>query len=401
MNLRALTLGPLPPNPGGGSISRGQILNGLAQSGAAICVLAPISTAALKDGDWFAARHPDLRIIRYWLPTLSQEIRPPKGHQDVVELERVQVHRLAKELVRSFRPNLLIAGRERHAALTRELARELALPWCLWLRGVLTGEIVSGVAPKSKAAQFLDLIQSADLVISVAEHLAAGLDRSYGITGIPTIPNAIDADTFRPQSISTARRAEFGIPNGHAAVLLPGVLVEHKRPMDVLRAAELVIQRDPAVVFLLAGEGPLEDALAEFCRDRGMADHIRFLGPVPYDCMPALYNAVDIVVMASDSEGLSRVYLEALACGRTLLASDIPGAREVIEDGQNGFLFPLGDQQALADRLLALLGNDALRQSVGPVARASVSDRSVERSVGMYSRTLHRFLNGKENMPTS
>jgi glycosyltransferase involved in cell wall biosynthesis len=395
MKLRAIVVGPLPPNPGGGSISRGQILNGLARAGAAICVIAPISTGTLKEGDWFAARHPDLRIIRYWLPSLAPEVRQPNGQQDVVELERVQVHRLAKELVRSFRPNLLIAGREGHAALTRELAQEQALPWCMLLRGVQTGEIVSGLASEARAALFLDLIRSADLVISVADHLAAGLERIHGITGIPTIPNAVDPDTFRPEPASAKLRAEFGIPDGHAAVLLPGVLVEHKRPLDVLRAAELVIQRHPAVAFLLAGEGPQEDALAAFCRDRGMADHIRFLGPVPYERMPALYNAADIVVMASDSEGLSRVYLEALACGRPLLVSDIPAAREVIEDGQNGFLFLLGDHQALAERLVALLGDNALRQRIGSSARASIGDRSIDRSVDMYKRAFDAFLNGR------
>jgi glycosyltransferase involved in cell wall biosynthesis len=392
MNLRAIALGPLPPHPGGGPISRGQILNGLARAGLEICVIAPVSTDTLKEGDWFAARHPDLRIIRYWLPSLAPEVREPNGQPGVADLERVQVYRLAKELVRSFRPNLLIAGREGHAALTQELAQELALPWCLWLRGVQSGDIVSGHSSESTAASMLDLIRSADLVISVADHLTVSLARNHGITGIPTIPNAIDPDTFRPEPASAELRVEFGIPNGHAAVLLPGVFVERKRPMDVLRAAELVLQRDPAVVFLLAGDGPQEDALAAFCRDRGMADRIRFLGPVPHERMPSLYNAVDIVVMASDSEGLSRVYLEALACGRPLLASDIPAAREVIEDGHNGFLFPLGDHQALADRVLALLDDGALRERIGPSARASVSDRSLERSVEMYVRAFDSFL---------
>jgi glycosyltransferase involved in cell wall biosynthesis len=161
--------------------------------------------------------------------------------------------------------------------------------------------------------------------------------------------------------------------------------------MDVLRAAELVLARIP-VVFLVAGIGVLENELVAFSRARGIADRVRFLGRVAYERMPELYNAADLVVMASEAEGISRVYIEALACGRPLLASDIPAAREVIEEGRNGFLFKPGDHHDLAERILTLLGDRALPTKIGPSARASVSDRSIERSVQMYVEAIQELI---------
>jgi glycosyltransferase involved in cell wall biosynthesis len=96
--------------------------------------------------------------------------------------------------------------------------------------------------------------------------------------------------------------------------------------------------------------------------------------------------------MTSEAEGISRVYIEALACERPLLASDIAAAREVIEDGRNGFLFPLGDHRALAECILAFLGDPALCNEVGRSGRASVAHRSLESAALAYVQELQGLL---------
>jgi len=391
MKIRAICLGPIPPIQAGGHISRGQIFAGMAAAGHEICAVAPISEDALKSGDWFAAQNPELRVIRYWLPDLSVEVRQPTV-PDVDALESDRVEHLVMELTHSFRPNILISGRESFARITHKLATKLALPWCLLLRGRATGDVVEGRTLETSAVAFLDHVKSADLVISVAEHLANGLRRNRGIEGIVTIPNAVDLDAFRPDPTTAAVRTEFGIPDGHAVVMLVGSLVPHKRPADFLRAAELVAKSNQAVTFLIAGDGILEDELAAACRAGGLADTVRLLGEIPNARMPALYNAADVVVLTSDSEGISRVCLEAMACGRPLLASDIPGNREVIEDGRNGFVFPLGDHQALARRLHELLGDDTVPARIAQSARASVSHRRLEQSIEMYVHEISTLL---------
>jgi len=164
------------------------------------------------------------------------------------------------------------------------------------------------------------------------------------------------------------------------------------------RVAELVLARDPGVMFVLVGTGALRDELVTWCRERGVADNVRFVGWTSHQRMPAFYNSADLVVMTSEAEGVSRVYIEALACERPLLASDIPAAREVIDDGGNGFLFPLGDHRVLAERILALLGDAALRGEVGRRGRASVAHRSLDGAASAYLRELQAFLGGSQQI---
>ena len=83
-------------------------------------------------------------------------------------------------------------------------------------------------------------------------------------------------------------------------------------------------------------------------------------------------NLADLVVMPSEREGLARVYLEAQACGKTLIASDIAAAREVVIHGQTGLLFRMGDVQDMADKIVLAAGDPALREAIGTPAREHV-----------------------------
>ena len=156
-----------------------------------------------------------------------------------------------------------------------------------------------------------------------------------------------------------------------------------------------VLARRSDVVFLIVGEGPLRPDLEELARSLGVAHRVRMPGAVGHERMADLYNAADLVVMASEAEGLSRVYIEAMACGRPLLASDIPSAREIVVEGVNGFLFRAGDVDHLADRILELLAIDDLPALIGSAARASVADRTFDRAVAAYSALLRRVVEGR------
>ena len=88
--------------------------------------------------------------------------------------------------------------------------------------------------------------------------------------------------------------------------------------------------------------------------------------------MPALYTSVDIFVLPSYREGLPKSLLEAAACGVALVASDVPGCRDVIDDGANGLLVPPGQPEALAQAILRLMRDAELRRQLGAAARGKV-----------------------------
>ena len=105
--------------------------------------------------------------------------------------------------------------------------------------------------------------------------------------------------------------------------------------------------------------------------------------------MPRYMNLADLVVMPSEREGLSRVYLEAQACAKTLLASDIPGAREAVTHGETGLLFRRGDIDDLTEKTLLAAGDPALRARIGRQARQYVErHHDIDRAVDQYMALL-------------
>ena len=124
----------------------------------------------------------------------------------------------------------------------------------------------------------------------------------------------------------------------------------------------------------------------------GLTGHVRFLGWVPNARMPALYDRADVVVMTSEAEGMARAYLETMASGRPLIASAIASARELVREGETGLLFPVGNDKALADRILDLLGDPDRRRRLGGAARASIAARRIEHAVAAYQHELERLV---------
>jgi glycosyltransferase involved in cell wall biosynthesis len=391
MLLRILFVGMLPPQTGGAALSLSKILIGLADSGNEICAVAPITNADfLEAGDLFAARNPKLRVVRYLLP--GHRFEPYKPQLEATaSLENRLIGQLVCELVPSFAPDLIVAGHESYGSIVSELARQHGLPWCQWLRGSPTAQILSGDLPEAVAREYVELYRSADGVIAVARYMAVGLQERHGIPGVRWVPNAVDLRTFAPREPSSELRSRLKIGASFKVVFVPASLISRKRPTDVLNAAALVAGQGSEIVFVFAGEGPLADTVQALAKERELTETCRFLGWVPPLDMPDLFALADLVVMASEAEGMSRVYLETLACGRALLASDILAARDLIVDGENGFLFRLGDADHLAERILELLGDDCLRMSVGARARASVADRSLDQIAESYETELRRI----------
>lgn len=388
MSLRLVAVGHLEPMPGGAARSISQLLPRLADAGIEICALGPVTADDITNhGDRYAARNPQLRLLRFLVPYHHVEPYRPRAAAHA-ESEDRQIRAMVRELVGSFRPDLLVAAHECHAQVIASLAREADLPYCVWLRGSPTAQILRGTHPEDQTREVLDIYRGASCLIAAARYFAEGLADRFGIEGVATVPNAVDLARFVSGPRCAELRERHGLAPSDRLVLLPGLLIMRKRPHDLLRAAAQVLATRGDVVFLLAGEGSLRPELEELARTLGIGDRVRMPGMVAYERMAELYNAADLVVMTTEAEGLSRVYLEALACGRPLLASDIAAGREVVVDGRNGFLFRMGDVEHLARRILELLARESLPAAIGSAARASVADRTLERAVAAYTTLL-------------
>lgn len=190
-----------------------------------------------------------------------------------------------------------------------------------------------------------------------------------------------------------AARAAFGLPERAAVVLMPARLVWDKGIREFVEASsELRRRYGERVVCLVAGdfyEGNPNPVPREYIQAAQQAGAIRHVGWV--EDMPALLAAADIVALPSYREGLPVSLQEALAMGRPVVACDVPGSREAIEDGRNGFLVSVRDSRSLAEAISKLIENPTLRQTMGEAGRRKAEKefdvrKIVQAHLALYAR---------------
>ncbi len=175
----------------------------------------------------------------------------------------------------------------------------------------------------------------------------------YPADRVTVIPNGIEVPEPTPFD-RDALLAEFDIPRGSPVIGFVGRLAKQKRADDLVYAMALVAILRPEPHLLLVGDGPERDKLMKFARDIEVDRQTRFTGH--RSDATKLLRLMDLFWIASDFEGQSNSIMEAMAAGLPVIASDIPPNRELVIDGETGFLVKVGDRagfQQFADRLLA------------------------------------------------
>jgi glycosyltransferase involved in cell wall biosynthesis len=156
-----------------------------------------------------------------------------------------------------------------------------------------------------------------------------------------------------------------------------------------LRPGEEVAKRFGQAHPLLVGDGELLEKTRVWA-ERESLPRVHFLGR--REDVPAVLAASDIVVLVSKHEGLPRALLEGMAAGKPLVATDVRGNRDLVEDGMNGFLVPLGDVAALSEALGRLIESRELREKMGEESRKKAEAYSLERVLQEMERIYRRFL---------
>jgi len=385
--LDVLFVGILPPHPGGGAISGGELVLGLVGRGHAVRALAPITEEAARAGDVFARRHPELALTRFSVSRFHCGPITPASEAYRRREEEEQVHRRVESLLEERRPDVIFVGRETYAASVAPIAARWRLPFVLRLPGSVSLGVLQGQCPPELASSILDGFRAASALVSPGRHLAE-LVRARGIDPVAVIPTAVDLDQFAPQPKDGRLLHALGIPPGAVVIAHVSNLKAVKRPLDLVRSAVEALRREERLIYLVVGDGSLRPRMERTCREAGIHDRFRFVGWVDYPEMPRYLNLADVLVMPSESEALARVYVETQACGRALLASDIPAAREVIVDGESGLLFRPGDIADLTAKALRLAAAPELRAEIGRTARARIGGHGLDRAVAAYERVL-------------
>jgi glycosyltransferase involved in cell wall biosynthesis len=194
------------------------------------------------------------------------------------------------------------------------------------------------------------------------------------------LPYAVDNATLIP-AVSKQRenraafRESLGFRKDDVVILFAGKLVDKKRPFDLLKAYEKITV--PGKGLLFVGDGPLRQGLEAYSREKGMSG-VSIVGFKNQTELPAYYAAADVFVLPSGlGETWGLVVNEAMCAGLPVVVSDLVGCSpDLVEPGENGYVYKCGDVAQLAEKLGSLI--------VSPEARLRMGERSLRR-IGFYS----------------
>jgi glycosyltransferase involved in cell wall biosynthesis len=185
---------------------------------------------------------------------------------------------------------------------------------------------------------------------------------------------------------------ELWLPHGAPIVGNVAALVPHKGQKHLIEAAALVVRQVPDARFVIAGEGELRVSLEQQIKHLGLEKHVHLAGFRP-DVL-SVHKAFEIFVMSSVTEGLGTSILDAMACGRPVVATTAGGIPEVVRDAETGILVPPRDHEAMAAAIVKLLKDRPLRARMGAAGLALANarfsaDRMVNDTLQVYQRIAH------------
>jgi glycosyltransferase involved in cell wall biosynthesis len=206
---------------------------------------------------------------------------------------------------------------------------------------------------------------------------------------VTLIPNGVSlpSEGAYPQDQIDQIRQTLDIPSDAPVLISVGRLSQQKGHRYLLEAMPNVLERFPQVVLLIVGGGPQHAALEQQARYLGIETSVRFLGT--RDDVYHLLTAADVFVLPSVSEGMPVALLEALGMGVAVVASNLTGIADVVEDGRHGLLTTPGKPDSLAHAVIRFLEDDALRADLSESGKQLVrQEYTVDRMCERYESLL-------------
>ncbi len=299
-----------------------------------------------------------------------------------VYLAAMIVHRLTGKPLVAKVPTLGDLSRAAFSRTRRstysEIMRRLLMPPALWNR----------------------LLRQASVWIAISDAIAAELAECGLASRTEQIPNAVDVGRFRPANADerAALRTRLGLPLDRTILVSHGRISAQKRIDLLIHAVARLRDEYPTLLLVLPGDFHREDAGIEATlrgeiRALGLED--RVLLPGRSEQVEDYLRAADLYALASAFEGMPNALLEALACGLPAVSTAVSGATDILQDGENGLLVPMGDADALAAALRRILSDPAFAARIAAHGLHTVRERYswdqvTRRYVELYQRLLGR-----------
>lgn len=276
----------------------------------------------------------------------------------------------ASKLIKRHGCNLIETHGYKGHVIALVLSKLLGLPWIAVTHG-WTNEDWK-IRLYNHLELFLLKFPDAVVVVSPQLYKSVSLRRETAKSKKPTylIPNAADAETLPGSEGGWAIRRRYGLTGQAALIGCFGRLSPEKGHRFLLQALAALAAELTEVHLLVAGDGPQRQVVEDLASKLALQSRVHFCGH--HSSMRDLYEAIDLLVLPSLSEGLPNVVLEAMSMNVPVLATNVGALSEVIQDGANGWLVPPGDSEVLAAKLKEIFSNPSILKEVGTRARSSL-----------------------------
>lgn len=252
------------------------------------------------------------------------------------------------------RPDIIFCGHVNFSPVCLMLKLIFGTPYTLALYGIEIIEIHGWLKRKA--------VRESERVITISEYAKGLILSQYQDLKehIFMLPSAVDGSIFVIKKKNQALIDKFGIA-GRPIILSLARLstVEHKGQDRVLASLPYVLEKIPNAVYLVVGSGRDERVNAVLKKHPELANSVIFAGPASNEERVDFYNLGDVYILPSKHEGFSIVFIESLACGVPVVASDGYGCREGLLNGELGLLVPPDDVRAIADAIVDILSGKA------------------------------------------
>jgi L-malate glycosyltransferase len=267
-------------------------------------------------------------------------------------------------------------------ATTGYLARQMLNgEWPLKVITTLHGTDITLVGQESSFYGITKFsIEQSNAVTAVSTYLRDETYRAFGCVScdVRVIPNFVNLQEYRPTEPGS--RPQIA-PAGHKVISHVSNFREVKRVKDVVRVFARIQRAMPATLIMI-GDGPERMDAENEARELGVNGDVRFLGRL--DSVASLLQSSDLFILPSQTESFGLAALEAMACGAPVVASRAGGLPEVIDDGINGILEPVGSVEAMGRRAVELLRSPERHGTMRAAAITKAEQFSADRIVPMY-----------------
>ena len=253
-----------------------------------------------------------------------------------------------------------------------KLSKEWDVPLVMVEHGAILKEIINWKSMHNKIIKTLD---AADHIMCVSEDLLSiALEHGIDEEKVSLAPIGVDIDVFKKRDDGSLKE-RLGIDSDVKIILYVGQLIPRKGLIYLIDAIPQILDEHNKACFVFVGNGPQKDGLEKLCREKNIQTNVRFVGGVELERLIDWNSIADIFALPSLSEGRPTVIYEAMSCELPIIATDVGGVSEQVENGYNGFVVKPRDSNALVDSITYLLENDDLRKDMGRNSRKRIIEQ--------------------------